>query len=194
MGGPCFLVTKSASNPQGYSKSIGPACTDNFQVIPFDYEDRRWHSVEQCYQAMKSTDTDSVERINQIVPYANESDKAYGQRVWREGQTVKGKRLGWDDGLGVRMMFDINWEKYRQHAALQEQLLATGDAIIYGGPSTKKWTYWNGLIQMLTRKLLKEGKDAKSIHSKDLFKELRQFLPAWEEIGLVPPKFDLGFR
>ena len=194
MGGPCFLVTKSPAHAQGYVKKEGPPCTDNFQVMPFEYMDRQWHSVEQCYQAMKYTSEETIKRINATVPFHGESDAKYGQRVWRIGQTGKGKRLGWDDGLGVRIMFQINWEKYHQNEALQEELLATGDVIIYGGASTKRWTQWNGLIQMLTRKLLREKKDRRSIHPKDLFKELKQFLPSWKEIGLIPNNFDLGFR
>lgn len=50
MGGPCFLV-----NDLG-GKTRAPPCTDNFQILPFDFAGNKWYSVEQCYQALKFTD------------------------------------------------------------------------------------------------------------------------------------------
>jgi len=48
MGGPCLLL-----DPNSAKKVVGPACTDNFQIIPFSFLGKTWHSVEQCYQAQK---------------------------------------------------------------------------------------------------------------------------------------------
>ena len=45
MGGPCLL-----SGPGAARKVLGPACTDNFQIVAFTFQGRSWHSVEQCYQ------------------------------------------------------------------------------------------------------------------------------------------------
>jgi hypothetical protein len=40
MGGPCVLE----------SGADAPACTDNFQVMPFTFNGQEWQSCEQCYQ------------------------------------------------------------------------------------------------------------------------------------------------
>ena len=53
MGGRCFLVTK---NPDGsFSKTIGPECTDNFQIVEngFEFNGSRWHSVELSVSSLE---------------------------------------------------------------------------------------------------------------------------------------------
>ena len=79
MGGRCFLVSK---NPDGsFSKTIGPECTDNFQIVEngFEFNGSRWHSVEQAFQALKFP-SDSIARgeIFATSPKEHESDEDYG--------------------------------------------------------------------------------------------------------------------
>ena len=44
MGGPCVLE----------SGADAPACTDNFQVMPFTFNGQEWQSCEQCYQVCRT--------------------------------------------------------------------------------------------------------------------------------------------
>merc|ERR1711953_218020 len=70
MGGPCLL-----SGPGAARKVLGPACTDNFQIVAFTFQGRSWHSVEQCYQAMKYPEgSDSREKLESCQPLPAEAD------------------------------------------------------------------------------------------------------------------------
>ncbi|EKX42824.1 hypothetical protein GUITHDRAFT_111195 [Guillardia theta CCMP2712] len=144
MGGKCFLVEQDKSQVEG------PACTDNFQVVKFMYDGLEWHSVEQCYQAAKYI-TDRRLYIRDMLPKDGESDEAYGLRMWDEGQCFTSQMN--PQWLDVRMhvMYLINRAKYQHNPSLQEELLTTGDKLIWGKPSTHEWQKWNGLIQMRIR-------------------------------------------
>mmetsp|Transcript_35210 Transcript_35210/g.60782 ORF Transcript_35210/g.60782 Transcript_35210/m.60782 type:complete len:183 (+) Transcript_35210:178-726(+) len=85
-------------------------------------------------------------------------------RCWQRGQ--RGSKASFRrnfDAIKVTTMLEVNRAKYKAHADLRADLLATGDAEIKGGPSTcwrfrgkdHKWQYWNGRIQMLIREELK---------------------------------------
>lgn len=75
-------------------------------------------------------------------------------------------RRDWER-VKVRIMLDVNRAKYEQNPQLQQELLATGDIEIRGGPSTSwsfqgvshNWSHWNGLIQMLLREEFKPERD-----------------------------------
>ncbi len=58
MGGPCYVV-----NSETKERSKGPAATDNFQYIAFQFNGKQWFSVEQCFQAQKFTDPEKQEVI-----------------------------------------------------------------------------------------------------------------------------------
>ena len=84
MGGPCFLVTEDAAT--GERQIVGPPATDNFQIAPFEFDGKTWHSVEQCYQASKYQALSPLhEGIHGMTPRRDESDKSYGLRVWSAG-------------------------------------------------------------------------------------------------------------
>ena len=101
MGGPCYLVEEPPTNPPAgggqvasapavapRKRIIGPPCTDNFQVALFPFDGDDWQSVEQCYQACKVLKTSGAsfrQRLQQMLPFAGETDHSYGMRVWREG-------------------------------------------------------------------------------------------------------------
>merc|ERR1712183_446025 len=95
----------------GQKKVLGPACTDNFQIIPFTFLGTSWYSVEQCYQAQKFPEgSESREKVEKCAPLPDENGSMYGHRVWRLGQRLNGMVLGWDD-MKVEMMFLVNAAK-----------------------------------------------------------------------------------
>ena len=161
MGGRCFLVSK---NPDGsFSKTIGPECTDNFQIVEngFEFNGSRWHSVEQAFQALKFPN-DSIARgeIFATGPKEHESDEDYGLRVWQLGQYREDStmREDWQENK-VKVMLLLNIAKYASDKDFQKQLLETIGQGIEAQPSTSNWTYWNSKIQLFIRKLLIENKD-----------------------------------
>ena len=158
MGGPCRLKGGEAA----------PECTSNFYVRPFVFDGATWHSVEQCYQAYKFADPRDRERIRRIEPEPREMDNAYGLRVWSEGQRRARMRPDWD-ATKVEIMLRAVRARYAQNADLAADLVATGDAELFGGPSTSwkghdgrewNWSDWNGRIQMLVREELRPGPNA----------------------------------
>ena len=161
MGGRCFLVSK---NPDGsFSKTIGPECTDNFQIVEngFEFNGRLWHSVEQAFQALKFP-SESIAR-NEIFatsPKGHESDEDYGLRVWQLGQYREDSpmREDWQENK-VKVMLLLNIAKYASDKDFQNQLLETMGQGIEAQPSTSNWTYWNSKIQLFIRELLTESKD-----------------------------------
>lgn len=166
MGGPCYVVdaasTASAFRPR--RRRLGPACTDNFQLKPFDFEGTRYHSCEHAYQAKKfRTESAAYARIVAIVPFAAESAPSHGGRCWREGQRYSEQtRSDWE-AEKINVMLAVNRAKYAQHEGLRAELLATGTAEIVGAPSTQwkvggkehTWSTWNGRIQMRVREELR---------------------------------------
>ena len=161
MGGRCFLITK---NPDGsFTKTIGPKCTDNFQIVEngFECNGSRWHSVEQAFQALKFP-SQSIARgeIFDTSPKEHESDEDYGLRVWQLGQYREDStmRHDWQENK-VKVMLLLNIAKYASNKDFQNQLLDTLGQGIEAQPSTSNWTYWNSKIQLFIRELLTEGKD-----------------------------------
>merc|ERR1712013_158835 len=84
MGGPCWLVLPPGGQAR---RTKAPPCTDNFQVANFEHKGSTWHSVEQCYQAMKFEDGSKMQKkLQALEPSLRENDSAFGMRVWSEGQ------------------------------------------------------------------------------------------------------------
>lgn len=186
MGGPCCLVEEPrtvdaaahANSPAGggqvafapavapRKRIIGPPCTDNFQVAPFPFDGDDWQSVEQCYQAckvLKTTGASFRQRIQQMLPFAGETDHNYGMRIWREGASAD-LRSDWE-AVKVEVMLRVCRAKLLANEALRRELLSTGEAQIKGAPSTSwtgssgnghSWTNWNGRIQTLLREELRQ--------------------------------------
>lgn len=194
MGGPCYLVEEPPTNPPAgggqvasasavapRKRIIGPPCTDNFQVAPFPFDGDDWQSVEQCYQACKVLKTSGAsfrQRLQQMLPFAGETDHSYGMRVWREGSSAD-LRSDWD-AVKVEVMLRVCRAKLLANEALRCELLSTGDAQIKGAPSTSwtgssgnghSWTQWNGRIQTLLREELRQ--QAAGEPSSELYATLR---------------------
>jgi ribA/ribD-fused uncharacterized protein len=156
MGGPCYVK-------DGKAEVKGPPATDNFQIIPFTYGGVEWHSVEQCFQAQKfERHMPAWKAIHDAVPKELEAPKSYGNRIWSLGRSFSEIRPDWEN-VKVEIMYLVCCAKYACHDDLRVELLATGENRLEGGPSTWEWTKWNGFIQMLIRKKLRDGVDLSTI-------------------------------
>lgn len=154
MGGPCRIVQPNSWRC-GLLAKRAPACTDNFQICRFSFDGCDWHSVEQCFQAMKFRESSQQRQLLQrTTPRPYESAYSYGMRVWEMGQARKPLRPHWE-AVKVELMYRINVAKYAAHPQLQTQLLSTGDALLVGAPSTAQWQKWNAKIQMRIRAQLR---------------------------------------
>ena len=184
MGGPCFLVEERPDTGKPgprLKKTPAPDCTDNFQIVKFEFEGKEWFSVEQAYQGMKFKD-DEQEIIRAIAPNADESSHDYGQRIWRHGQ--QGKFA--DSVNTVELMYKLCCAKYVAHPEMQQALLSTGTVVLHGGPSTGEWSKFNGLIQTLIREELRSGKvPGSDLSGPDLMAALESQVPALMALGLV---------
>lgn len=159
-GGPCYVKVDGR-------RTAGPSSTDNFQLMPFIFNDREYQSCEQAYQALKF-DVDSFEHeaIRNILPFPHETDHEHGMRCWRAGQKVNSALKDRDAGK-IKVMYDVNKAKYNQYPELQRVLLETGHSEIVGAPSTTwifqgvthYWSFWNGVIQMRIREELRDPVD-----------------------------------
>ena len=161
MGGRCYLVHKKLDG--SFTKTIGPECTDNFQIVGsgFEFNGDRWHSVEQAFQALKFP-SKSIARSEILAtsPKDHESDEDYGLRVWGLGQyrADSTMREDWQENK-VKVMLLLNIAKYASEKDFQNQLLETIGQGIEALPSTSNWTYWNSRIQLSIRELLIDEKD-----------------------------------
>lgn len=99
----------------------------NFQLSPIEIDGVRWPSVENYYQAMKTTDSFIQFQISQMTP-------AQAKKVGRSLVI----RPNWDE-----MKFDV-MKKALKHKFLQDEwmdkLLNTGDDMII------EWNNWNDKI------------------------------------------------
>jgi len=83
MGGPCWLVLPPGGQAR---RTKAPPCTDNFQVAKFEHKGSTWHSVEQCYQAMKFEDGSKMrKKLQALEPSLRENDSAFGKSIiWHQ--------------------------------------------------------------------------------------------------------------
>mmetsp|Transcript_59506 Transcript_59506/g.98219 ORF Transcript_59506/g.98219 Transcript_59506/m.98219 type:complete len:203 (+) Transcript_59506:49-657(+) len=167
MGGPCLLVKVNAQGQQ-VGTIRGPSCTDNFQIIEFIFEGNVYYSAEQCFQSQKFKAESSMRlKIAKEKPAKNETGHAFGMRVWQMGQSRNSPLRDNYEQEKVKLMFLINVAKYAANPSLQKQLVdETKDLEIRGGASTWQWSLWNGLIQLLIRKKIKENEDLKQLLEK----------------------------
>eukprot|EP01083_Nonionella_stella_P076982 209986_1 len=164
MGGPCKIRQVDAKGTHvGTVK--GPDCTDNFQIIEFVFEKNVYYSAEQCFQSQKFKENSLMAvEIQKAKPMENETNHAYGMRVWSMGQSRSSPLRDNYEAEKVKLMFMINLAKYSSNHKLQEELVEkTHNFEIIGAPSTWQWSKWNGLIQMLIRKRIKENNGLKHL-------------------------------
>lgn len=156
MGGPCILIAADGS------ESKAPDVTDNFMLRPFFFQGFKFHSVEAAFQALKHPPgSPKFIAIASAAPEVGESASAHGHRVWGLGQ---GGALPpqWD-ATKVDLMLELCRARTQQHPDLRAALLATGDALIKGRPSTSwsfagashNWAIFNGIVMMVVREELR---------------------------------------
>eukprot|EP01084_Bolivina_argentea_P176526 305453_1 len=167
MGGPC-LIRQMDGNSNHVGTVQGPACTDNFQIIGFAFEGNVYHSAEQCFQSLKFKANSSMAlKIQKAKPTEKETNHnhgGYGMRVWRMGQSRSSPLREKYETEKVKLMFMINLAKYSCNLKLQQELVEeTHNFEMIGAHSTWQWSKWNGLIQMLIRRRIRENNGLKHL-------------------------------
>eukprot|EP00927_Polykrikos_kofoidii_P025951 TRINITY_DN23223_c0_g1_i1.p1 TRINITY_DN23223_c0_g1~~TRINITY_DN23223_c0_g1_i1.p1 ORF type:complete len:432 (+),score=66.27 TRINITY_DN23223_c0_g1_i1:273-1568(+) len=149
MGGPCVLTDTET----GRGRGVAPACTDNFQIKPFELDGVAWVSVEQCVQALKYTNQEKQEAMQQMVPKAKEDSREYGIRIFQAGRERLPFRTDWDI-VKAEVMYRALRAKFARHLDAQAELLATGTLTIRH-PDGGFWGEWIGLAFMRLREELR---------------------------------------
>lgn len=136
----------------------------NFHLCSIEYEGIIYPSTEHAYQAAKSNDP---EIRKQCLEMNCKEVKRWGRSlgdeilyVDKQGAHMKLSK-DWDTGptwgqKRVRVMYDINLYKYKNHPELKKKLLATGDAQLIEGNTwgDKFWGVCNGGANMLGKILM----------------------------------------
>lgn len=117
---------------QFYSARGSHGCFSNFSRHAVVLGGKRWPTSEHYFQAMKFPhDPERQERIRKAAnPF--EAKKL----AWEKGVRI---RKGWDNARD-QVMLEVLRAKFTQHAALQETLLETGDALLV--EHTTNDSYW----------------------------------------------------
>merc|ERR1719291_1144850 len=124
MGGPCKV-----QGDEGVED--GPPYTDNFLIRPYMLNGAEWQSVEQFFQAYKYADEEVVRRFLEKVPDEGASAFEYGEQVKRMGQERHPSyRKNWEQ-IKVEVMYRAKRAQIAQHPDLQEDLVATGSAVLF---------------------------------------------------------------
>ena len=136
---------------------------NNFEVFPFIFEGKQFHSAESAYQSCKWKDVDN-ERYEKLVECV---DPKIAWAIGQEKMTIKHSRL-WEKQK-VEYMLKVNRAKLLSSKHHQDVLLSTGNYLLFFPESSRfwgtdgdiKWTpesrkkNWNGLIFMHLREELK---------------------------------------
>lgn len=180
MGGPCFIQHQTEEGK--VELECAPDSTDNFQIVcpQFEMEGELWHSVEQCYQALKfekgsaryvqirdTKPTADLEhpRFKRLKPQdaMRAVSAEHGFDVWGQARGEQEGSREEFEAVKLGVMLRANCAKYASSKQLQDDLMATGSARLVGATSTWNWPKWNGLIQIFIRRALNEGRDLREI-------------------------------
>jgi hypothetical protein len=94
----------------------------NFFPASFEYEGKKWPTVEHAFQAMKSLSEDERETIRNLST-PGEAKKA-GKQV--------NLRTDWED-VKIPLMRSLVYQKFLQNEDLKNKLIETEDAILEEG-------------------------------------------------------------
>lgn len=140
---------------------------------PIQLDGDTWPTVEHYYQAQKSLDptyrqavrdASTPSKAKRLAASPNAPLRISGQSWFRKNGTLP--RSDWDE-VKLEIMRRADHAKFSQHAALAEQLLATGDAeLIEATPSDAYWGIgrdgqglnWAGRVLMEIRQGLRTGR------------------------------------
>ncbi len=103
----------------------------NFWMVPIEFEDKIYASVEYAYIAAKSLDEMYRNLIRKILRPGKA--KRETKKLLKE---FGGIREDWKD-INLSLMYDLNFQKYSEYHNLGRQLLDTGDEILEEG------NYWH---------------------------------------------------
>ena len=103
-----------------------PVCTDNFQIAPFELDGKHWHTVEQCFQALKFGDEGLVERIRSLEPAKDDDAVSFGLKTIQAGQTRDPSfRADWEL-IKQEVMYRAVRAKFACNVDNRTELLSTG--------------------------------------------------------------------
>lgn len=134
----------------------------NFWFAEVEYDDVVYPTNEHAFQAAKFDDL----AFRKVIQTAQSPGAAKRIGATREYPL----REGWDAGVAVQVMGELNAQKYANHPELKKQLLTTGDAILvetnhwgddtWGDSTTTATPGKNqlGLILMTVRAALRAAK------------------------------------
>jgi ribA/ribD-fused uncharacterized protein len=137
---------------------------NNFEVFPFLFNGKRYHSAESAYQSCKWIEVDT-ERYEKLVDCV---DPKLAWTIGQEKMGAKHSRL-WEKQK-VEYMLQVNRAKLLSSQHHQDILASTEDRILFfpesshfwGTDGEMKWSFespqknWNGLIFMYLREELKD--------------------------------------
>lgn len=131
-----------------------PACTDNFQISPFELDGKRWQSVEQCFQALKFRNDELVERIRALQPSYDDDAASFGMKVIQAGRARDPSfRADWEQ-VKQEIMYRAVRAKFAYSSENRAELLATGTKRIQH-PEQGFWGEWNTNIILRVREELR---------------------------------------
>eukprot|EP01051_Picozoa_sp_SAG22_P018737 SAG22_NODE_3245_length_1834_cov_1.074352_2_plen_470_part_00 len=131
-----------------------PACTDNFQIAPFELDGKLWHSVEQCFQALNFGSEELFERIRALEPTQGDDAESFGIKAIQAGRTRDPSfRADWEL-VKQEIMYRAVRAKFACNPDNRAELLATGRQRIQH-PEEGFWGVWNTNIILRVREELR---------------------------------------
>lgn len=130
----------------------------NFYKAPFDLDGKRWFTTEHYYQAMKSTDEKTQERIRML---------ATPKMAALEGRSIPDFRSDWEE-VKEDIMRKAIYAKFTQNDDIRMSLLMTKDAHLFeDSPYDSYWGVGSdgsglnrlGILLMELRNKLREEKN-----------------------------------
>ncbi len=149
-GAPSWEILPQEAGPGEVilSKRTELGILSNFAATPFDYDGKRYASVEGFWQMLKYPEGPSDERSKVKWPHtrdevaamtafdaknAGQEANALMKRLGIEWVTYKGKKIAYREnskGDFYQLILVVEWEKLKQNSVVREVLARTGDLIL----------------------------------------------------------------
>jgi predicted NAD-dependent protein-ADP-ribosyltransferase YbiA (DUF1768 family) len=149
----------------GFVYNIEYCHFDNFWKCSFLIDNKEWTSSEQAYQALKFDNEEHIEKIRKeesiglIIYHGHSKELNYRDGFTRNRLRIRTR----DDSFfnnHVKLMYKVNFEKYKQNEYLKEELLKTKNSKIIFNGSTPFWNKWNSIIlEKIKENLMSELKE-----------------------------------
>lgn len=107
----------------------------NFHIAPFEYENRRWNTVEHLFQAVKVSLVDKELAYTFCLDSNSELSQAYGSEAQKKRKIVllSPSLLAYWEQIKHQVMYDALYAKFSQNEDMKSILLATNDAELWHG-------------------------------------------------------------